>query len=69
MIATNQAGIRYRARADIRRRYPVSDVTILRWIKDPEVGFPKPVKLSKGRGRNFWIEKELDEFDARRQRR
>jgi predicted DNA-binding transcriptional regulator AlpA len=57
----------YATRVELRRRYPVSDMTIWRWSKDPEVAFPKPIKLGRGKtARCHWATEELDEFDRRR---
>jgi predicted DNA-binding transcriptional regulator AlpA len=32
---------------------PVSDMTLWRWIRDPRVGMPAPIKLGADH-RNFW---------------
>jgi len=44
-------------------RYGVSFMTLWRWDKDPDLGFPKPIRI---RGRKYRDEAELDEFDAAR---
>jgi hypothetical protein len=47
------------------KRYQVSAMTIWRWDRDPNLGFPKPIYI---RGRKYRDERELDLFDeARRQ--
>ena len=46
----------------LRHRYGgVSDMTIWRWLRDPDLGFPKPLYI---RGIRYWDEEELDAFDA-----
>lgn len=37
-------------------------MTLYRWDRDPDLGFPKPIKICN---RNYRAELELDEFDAR----
>jgi predicted DNA-binding transcriptional regulator AlpA len=44
-------------------RYSSSDRTIDRWVADPKLGFPKPLRI---RRRRFWQEAALDEFDESR---
>jgi predicted DNA-binding transcriptional regulator AlpA len=44
---------RYVSRCELRKLLPVSDMTIWRWQRDPQVAFPAPVKLGRN-GRNFW---------------
>jgi len=46
----------------VRERYHVTDITILRWRKDPALDFPQPIEI---RGRNYFAEDALDAFDAR----
>jgi predicted DNA-binding transcriptional regulator AlpA len=49
----------------VQERYGTSNVTISRWTKNRE--FPQPVKFGGGRnGRLYWLESELDQYDARR---
>jgi predicted DNA-binding transcriptional regulator AlpA len=44
------------------RRYNVSAMTIWRWDHDPQLDFPKPIRI---RGRKYRDEDALDAFDAR----
>src|ERR1700736_3287871 len=44
---------RYVSRRELRRLFPVSDMTVFRWMRDSRVAFPRPVKLGPS-GRNFW---------------
>ncbi|RWQ70764.1 MAG: helix-turn-helix domain-containing protein [Mesorhizobium sp.] len=39
---------------DIKKLFPVSDMTFWRWIKAGE--FPKPIKIA---GRNYWPSEEI----------
>jgi len=57
---------RYVGRAEMRERYPVSDMTIWRWMRDPKISFPAPIKLGKN-GRNYWWLPDLDAWDASRE--
>jgi predicted DNA-binding transcriptional regulator AlpA len=47
----------------VRRRYGVSAMTLYRWDHDPDLGFPKPIRI---RNRKYRDERALDEFDASR---
>lgn len=38
-----------------------SKMTLYRWCKDPDLNFPKPVKI---RGQNYWLVSELDAYDS-----
>jgi predicted DNA-binding transcriptional regulator AlpA len=44
-------------------RYSVTPMTLYRWDHDPDLGFPKPIRI---RNRKYRDERELDEFDASR---
>jgi predicted DNA-binding transcriptional regulator AlpA len=44
---------RFLNRRELRALIPVSDMTVWRWMRDPEIAFPKPSKLGRN-GRNFW---------------
>jgi predicted DNA-binding transcriptional regulator AlpA len=44
------------------RRYGVSAMTIWRWEHDPQLDFPKAIRI---RRRKYRDESELDAFDAR----
>ena len=48
--------------SDVRARYNgISDRTLCRWERDPDMGFPRPLIINK---RKYWDEFELDAFDA-----
>ncbi|MDH2357681.1 DNA-binding protein [Bradyrhizobium sp. SSUT112] len=47
---------------ETKKRYRCSYQTIWRWMNDPELGFPKPMKIN---GRNRFVLTELDAFDQR----
>jgi predicted DNA-binding transcriptional regulator AlpA len=42
------------------KRYAVSDRTISRWERDPELRFPQPVVINK---RKYYHESDLTSFD------
>lgn len=46
-----------------KRLGDVSDMTIWRWLRDPELKFPVPVVISK---RKYWPAAEIEDFIARR---
>jgi predicted DNA-binding transcriptional regulator AlpA len=45
----------------VMERYDVCDRTIDRWVADPHLNFPRPVRIKR---RRYWDEDELDAFDA-----
>jgi hypothetical protein len=45
-----------------RERYQIHPVTLQVWMNDPNLNFPKPTKI---RGRNYFLQHELDEHDQR----
>ncbi|WFU44200.1 DNA-binding protein [Bradyrhizobium sp. CB82] len=47
----------------VAARYNVTLRSIDRWIRDPELGFPKPIQINT---RNYFDEVELDDFDRQR---
>ncbi len=46
----------------VRRRYCVTDMTIWRWLHDPDLGFPQPIRIGT---RRYWRLTELKEFEQR----
>lgn len=44
---------------EICSRIGVTRVTLNNWLKNPEVGFPKPAKIGL---RNYWPESVVAEF-------
>ena len=56
---------RYVSRRELRAHFPVSDMTIWRWMRDPEVAFPRSRKLGRN-GRNFWWLPEILEWERQR---
>lgn len=47
---------------DLDRRYKRSSQTRWRWSKDPELGFPKPIKV---KGRLLYRLSEVEEWERR----
>src|SRR5215471_10269658 len=45
--------------------YNVCDRTIDRWLLDPRVNFPQPVRIQR---RRYWREDDIDRFDERQRR-
>ena len=52
----------YLTGVEVERRYKRSWQTRQRWSKDPELGFPKPMKI---KNRLFYRKSELEAFDRR----
>jgi len=46
----------------VAERYGRHVCTLMRWERDPDLGFPKRIQI---RGRNYRDEVELDAFDER----
>ena len=44
----------------VAQRYQKSHVTIWRWTRDPDLGFPKPIQINR---HNFWRLAELQEWE------
>ena len=59
MLETNDD---YLTGADIDRRYKRSSQTRWRWSKDPELGFPKPMKI---KNRLLYRRSEIEAFERR----
>jgi hypothetical protein len=58
--------VKYVDKRRVRARYgDVSDMTIDRWVRNPEVGFPAPVQFCPG-GKSYWDIAKLDAFDEER---
>ena len=51
------------SRRELRLLFPVSDMTIWRWMGDPEVAFPRPVKF--GQGSKFLVASRNHRLGAR----
>lgn len=45
----------------VQMRYGKSHLTIWRWTKDDNLGFPKPLKI---RGQNYWKLADLEAWEA-----
>ena len=57
-------GRSYLTAAQVRARYGgISDMTLFRWLRDPRLGFVKPILINN---RRYFAEAELDEFDTRK---
>lgn len=45
----------------VRKRYRVSDMTIWRWLRDEQMGFPQPVYLGRCR---YWRIADIEAWEA-----
>ena len=61
-MPTTQANIASRKlpTRQVCTRYGVSDRTIARWMRDPELNFPQPTVIN---GRNYFDDEALTIFD------
>ncbi len=51
----------YGTAKQVRERYGgISDMTLWRWLRDPNLQFPKPIVIN---GRRYWRWDKLDAFD------
>jgi predicted DNA-binding transcriptional regulator AlpA len=63
--AENPPGPRcYLTARQVKARYGgISDMSLWRWLRDENLGFPQPLIIN---GRRFWLEGALDRFDDKR---
>jgi predicted DNA-binding transcriptional regulator AlpA len=54
--------VEYLTGPDLDRRYKRSSQTRWRWSKDPELGFPKPIRI---KGRLLYRKSEIEEWERR----
>lgn len=52
----------YLSMTEVAVRYRISKSTCYRWIDDPKICFPKPLKVGH---RILWRDEDLAAFDAR----
>ena len=50
----------------LRARYSVSEMTVHRWMRDPNIKFPKPMKVNS---RNFWKLADIEHWERARTRK
>lgn len=53
---------RYLAATQVQQRFQISRSSLYRWQENPEIGFPRPVKIGH---RILWREADLTAFDAK----
>lgn len=53
---------RYLTAPQVRQWYNVTDMTIWRWLKNPELQFPTPTVINR---RRYWRERELVEWERK----
>ena len=46
--------------AQVLARYCISDMTLFRWLKNPHLKFPKPIRIN---GRRYWRVEDLCMFE------
>ena len=53
----------YLPAGQVRARYGVSDMSLWRWLRDPKLGFPAPIKIHN---RRYWKLSDLQAWEATR---
>ena len=57
-MASNPNSCELRSAATVRQQLgKISNVTLWRWVLDPDLSFPKPIKIS---GRNYFRADQID---------
>lgn len=46
--------------AQVLARYHISDMTLFRWLKNPRLNFPNPIRIN---GRRYWRHSDLQAFE------
>jgi predicted DNA-binding transcriptional regulator AlpA len=62
-LATEERFINFE---ELKTLIPVGEMTFWRWIRNPDVAFPEPVKLGDN-GRNFWWLPTIREWTRQRE--
>ncbi len=47
----------------VMARYNISEMTLYRWVNDPKMSFPQPIKINR---RRFFLEAELTAWERSR---
>jgi len=47
--------------AAVRARYGISDMSLWRWLRHPNLNFPRPIRIN---GRRFWKRADLEAWDS-----
>ena len=55
--------VTYLTGPQVQKRYCVTDMTIWRWLHDPELGFPAPLVIKR---RRFWKQADLEQWERAR---
>ena len=59
----SEIGGRYLTAEQVRTRFGgISDMSLWRWLKDPELEFPQPIRVNR---RRLFKEHEIIEWEAR----
>ena len=57
-MASSSNSCELRSAATVRQQLgKISNVTLWRWVRDPDLSFPKPIKIS---GRNYFRADQID---------
>ncbi|CAN7173788.1 helix-turn-helix transcriptional regulator [Mesorhizobium caraganae] len=47
----------------VQKRYNITDMTLWRWLKDPELAFPQPTVINR---RRYFLEADLSAWERQR---
>lgn len=62
-ITTHDTGHVFLTAAQVRARYGgISDMSLWRWLHDPDLAFPRPLRVNR---RRFWKLVELEAWERR----
>ena len=59
-----EAGQTFLTGPQVQARYQKSHVTIWRWVRDPDLGFPSPMQINR---LNYWRLADLEAWEAARE--
>lgn len=63
-MADDSKGRLYIPDTDVCKRYGITPMTLWRWDHDPDMGFPKPIRL--GKRRKYRVLSELEAWERAR---
>jgi predicted DNA-binding transcriptional regulator AlpA len=62
----HMSDVQYLSGPDVCARYGIVAMTLYRWVRDPDFGFPEPA--FKNRDRRYWLESDLAKWERKRAR-
>lgn len=62
LVSVDAAGETFLPARRVWERYGISEMTLFRWVKNPDIGFPAPMYIGRFR---YWRLSDLVAFEAR----